>query len=176
MKRINNISNIKFLTTGRNSLREDMFNKVKNKEYINKPEGGIWSSPYTENEEYKSDWLRFCIEEDFNTGNIEIGVLFNIKEDSRVFVIDSMDDLKELYKKYKRNERTGSILCEYYLDFEKLALDYDAIYLTSEGEWKTRFPERINSGEAISLYGWDVETLLILNFYCIDKQEVMELK
>ena len=43
------------------------------------------------------------------------------------------------------------------IDFEKMSKKFDAIYLTEQGEYKTRFIDRY------SLYGWDCESILIMN-------------
>lgn len=47
-----------------------------------------------------------------------------------------------------RNRRWG-------IDFEKMAEDYDAFWLTENGQAETRF------SRPFSLYGWDVETVLV---------------
>jgi hypothetical protein len=44
-----------------------------------------------------------------------------------------------------------------YIDFEVLAQSVDAVHLTVEGEAKTRYTE------PRGLYGWDCETVLVLN-------------
>ena len=46
-----------------------------------------------------------------------------------------------------------------YLDFEKIAENYDAIWLTEKGMQETRWSNP-------DLYGWDCETFLILNPKC----------
>jgi len=43
-----------------------------------------------------------------------------------------------------------------YLDFEQLSKTYDAVWLTYNGERKTRYSNP-------DLYGWDCESVLILN-------------
>ena len=170
------ITNKKFLTVGINNIKQQLFEPIKNTEYSNKPSGGLWSSPYNEDGEYKSDWLRFCIESDFNTHKINHGVLFTLHKDSRICIINSMEDLEKIYELYKGNGIEGYSFYQKTLDFEKLASDYDAIYLTDEGQWKTRFPRDSMLGKSINLYGWDVETLLVLNFYCIKKWEHIDLE
>jgi len=42
-------------------------------------------------------------------------------------------------------------------DYEECATRYDAIHLTDRGQWATRMTHPKN------LYGWDCESVLILN-------------
>ena len=44
-------------------------------------------------------------------------------------------------------------------DFEKVALEFDAIHLTTRGMMETRF----TPFETPDLYGWDCESVLVLN-------------
>lgn len=126
---------------------------------INKPVGGLWASPYTPNEKYLSSWHEFEINE-MSVVN-SIASTFNLKENSKVYTINTLDDLLNLptIKKhdfYKSSE----------LDFEEIRKQYDAIFLSEQGQWETRF------SSPISLYGWDVECILILNYDCIDEKSI----
>lgn len=129
---------------------------------FNKPIGGLWASPYTANEKYKSSWHRW-LEYEMPHWMREYGVVFTLKKESKIFTIDSSEDLKYLMDNYKCSRshlKHFSIL-----DFEKIKKDYDGIFLTNEGQWETRLSLEYN------LYGWDVECLLLLNFQCIEEQE-----
>ena len=59
----------------------------------------------------------------------------------------------------------------YFIDYEEMAKEYDAIWLTVNGQWDTRLPEMDGNydidGSSINLYGWDCESLLILRKECI---------
>lgn len=174
----NEIINKTFLSIGKNKLEREKFKKIKNLQYSNKPDGGLWASSYIENGEYKSDWIKFCINQDFNYTDLQKGVLFTIKQESRICIIDNMDDLENLLKYYKSEQILDTI--DYsiqYLDYEKIAIDYDVIYLSHNGQWETRFARYLlGEGKGIDLYGWYIETLLVLNFDCIDKQQPIDLK
>ena len=124
--------------------------------------------PWTESGESFYKWLdRFCKEENFDKEDWSKGIIFKLKDNARIYTIDSYEDLTVLVNKYP-NEK--SIIRTDALDFNKIAEDYDAIHLTEEGQWKTRntYPN--------TLYGWDCETLLVLNFNAIDLNSIEKYK
>lgn len=158
---------MKYIVLGKTELKKELFNKDLTNDGINKPVGGLWSSPYTPGKKYISDWDRFCKEENFDKEDWSKGIIFKLKDNARIYTIDSYEDLTVLVNKYP-NEK--SIIRTDALDFNKIAEDYDAIHLTEEGQWKTRntYPN--------TLYGWDCETLLVLNYDSIDEEsfEILE--
>lgn len=88
-----------------------------------------------------------------------------MKPNARIYTIDSYGDLERLAKQYKYN-----LSISQYLDFEALSKDYDAIELTDNGQIETRFSEPYN------LYGWDIASILILNFDVIADQQPIEIE
>lgn len=129
---------------GSTEFDRSLFNPVINGKWV-KPSGGLWASP----KDSKFGWRDWCASEDYDGSDFSKSFEFDL-DDKRIYVIDSLDDLKKLpmqggYAAYKE-----------YIDFEKCATMYDAILLTEEGQWKTRMTEP-------GLYGWDCESLIILN-------------
>lgn len=123
---------------------------IHNNRFV-KANGGLWTSSY--NEEYGSEWVRWCMSEGFCVpkNNIWHGVILTPSTDANILVIDSLVDLIEIHRKYMlENEKDMPFLMEF-LDYEKIAMDYDAMHLTSKGQWETRL-------SMPSLYGWDVES------------------
>jgi hypothetical protein len=126
--------------------------EVKNGLLPVKPYGGLWASPA----ESEYGWKEWCETEHF--GNIGEQHKVTLEVDTRNFItIDKVSDLDKLpwYK-------IGGFLEA--VDFEKLKRQgVDGIYLTNEGQWRTRltFPRQ--------LYGWDCESVLIMNERCIKK-------
>ena len=162
---------MRYIVLGKTELKEEFFNKDLTNDGINKPVGGLWSSPYTPGKKYISDWDRFCKEENFIKGDNSVGVIFSLKEEARIYTIDTKEDLDNLANKYpivvKENLRYNFMST---IDFTKVSKDYVAIYLTDKGQWATRF-SRPNT-----LYGWDCETLLVLNFNAIDLDSMEKYK
>lgn len=149
---------VQIISFGKTELTEEKFIQPKN-DWI-KPIGGIWGSTYIPDEVCSSDWERWCIEENFGY-NWREAVIFTLKPDAKVYEIDSVQDLNNLTEEY--NMHSSAFLAT--LNFEAMvAAGIDAIHLTEKGQAETRF------SRPYSLYGWDVESWLILNINAIDEQ------
>jgi hypothetical protein len=130
---------------GDKSFDPNKFKPIENIGFV-KPRGGLWTSPIDSNWGWK-DW---CHAEDFRTCKIGNSFTMVLKSDSKVLKIDSLDDLKNI----PFIEHFKGIS---YPDFEKISESYDAIWLTENGQIETRFSSPQH------LYGWDCESVLILN-------------
>jgi hypothetical protein len=140
-------------------LEKELFQQIKNREYFNKPIGGLWSSTYTPDNNYLSEWHKFCVEE-YDSGITDNATIFEFKPKSRIYQIDCYNDLVHLFKIYK-NKNSIEFASLHYLDFESIKKDFDVINLTDKGQWETRYTAEYN------IYGWDIECSLIMNFDCI---------
>jgi len=78
-------------------------------------------------------------------------------DDSKILTIDSIDDLLKL----PCIENIVKVP-----DYETLSIEYDAIHLTVNGQQTTRFSD-FEIG--VGLYGWDCESVLVMNTECIKK-------
>ena len=164
----------KYISFRKKDISEDKFIPVINQEFFCKPKGGLWGSPYTPDGEYLSEWHRFTIEE-FKSAFSENAVLFNLKETARIYTIDSMQDLIRFTNKYSLEPTVDIPIKHGFLkcwDFERASEDYDVIYLTAKGEAETRLPP----SNLPSFYGWDVESILVLNFDAIADWKYMEVE
>ena len=128
---------------------------VVNRQFI-KPFGGFWTSTYTPEEEHPSAWADWCSSEMPDKFKKE-SMILTVKKDARIFVIDSLDDVRVLWKKYPLKDAIINSLC--LLDWEKISQDYDGVQMTSKGQWDTRMPRDMKDMH-LSLYGWDVESTL----------------
>ena len=117
---------------------------------------GLWASPL----DTLNGWYAWCIENDFNTDRLTSSFVFKLKSNSKVLYISNTDDLKFLKEnelldaRWKKNDL--SITEKYVMDFEKIRdIGYDAIEV------------EINSSTYYPLYGWDCDSLLVLNPNCV---------
>lgn len=161
------ISNYKnWIFISNDKITKEKFNRIQNDSFI-KPKGGLWLSPYTKDNEYTSQWHYFLTNEmDINTKGMK-GTIISIKENAKILVIDSLDDLKKIFEKYELIDEITSRFFRI-LDFEKIAEDYDAILLTEKGQWDTRLSQP-------NLYGWDIESMLVMNLDIIEEDLIIEL-
>lgn len=168
--------NLWFVSYGLGEYDPNCFKDIKNR-MINKPIGGLWSSPKISD----YGWVDFCRSHDFVLPEgFDSGFEFQLNPSSKVYVIDNFYDLIKIpYKILSLDTRIK------YIDYEEMAKKYDAIWLTVGGERDTRLPSFHNLYDfdltSIDLYGWDCETLLILRKECItnikniDKQNLPKL-
>lgn len=132
--------------------------------YWCKPEGGIWCSPVGSN----FGW------EDCDAGEqfIQEGMTkIELKLEGEFIIIDTYEDLNKL----PWNKFCGSPNIEL-IDFENVVREgVDAIYLTEEGQRQTKYPYgfgvdwSFTNEKFRNLYGWDCESVLILNHKCIEE-------
>jgi len=136
---------------GVDRFNPNLFKPIRNRNWV-KPTGGLWTSPV----QSKYGWVDFCKQEEFIVNSLELSFIIEI-DDSRVYKIDNLNDLVRVAT--IPNSYNSNML----IDYEQLATEYDAIWLTYDGQFNTRFGRP-------NLYGWDVETVLILNKECIINQ------
>ncbi len=126
---------------------------IKNEMWI-KPLGGIWCSPAVT----EWGWKEWCKESEFYCAKHPVQIQISTKN---LYVIDSFDDLDKLPVSAKEIPLPFDVL-----DFEQIKkTGIDAIHLTIKGEQETRH------SRPKWLYGWDCESVLILNERCIEKVE-----
>lgn len=120
------------------------------------PGTGLWTSTY--DERFGSDWVQWCLSEEFEISRsnptVHLWTLDPLPE-ARVFRIHTYADLDELATRYADSGLPGPIKG---LDWESIAQDFDAVHLTAAGQFTTRFSVPWN------LYGWDCESTVWLNW------------
>jgi len=134
----------------------DIFKIEPVRKSVRKPMGGLWTSTFTPDREYCSDWIEWCCSEmpEWVSGEC---YLIKPSNDVKVYEINSKEDFENLYMKYPRNIKIGDYIHRG-IDWEKVCKDYDAVHLTERGL----------SEIGTSLYGfelWDVES----TFWCRPK-------
>ena len=151
---------------GDNKFDIEKFNNIKNKgRFTCKPLGGLWASPI----ECEYGWKDF-VENDYTEKEKDLNRYFdfNLDDNSKIIIIDSIDSfykvplkegmdeiLEKEYNKYINNPHIDyniympKTIC---IDFEKcLELGIDGIEV------------EMNSYTYYALYGWDCDSIVILN-------------
>ena len=127
------------------------FKQVKNKPHVNKPIGGLWASPVG----CTYGWIEAAKE--MAIGDFETSFEFTIT--GEILVIDSEEDLEKFIWE---TENLGPFVEFENPDFEAMKkAGISAIHLTEKGQHETRLTHPRN------LYGWDCESVLIMNERCI---------
>lgn len=141
----------------------------------NKPLGGLWLSPILEGKSGTmwSEWLESegvgLYDE---RGQTVVSQKVKIRADARLLMITTWEDFQEVLSAYLLIDpifealgSSGSPLNCQFFDFERIAQEWDGIYLTDEGQWATRYAPDRNASifSTPSLYGWDLESVLIFN-------------
>lgn len=124
---------------------------------LRKPRGGLWTSTY--DERYGSGWIQWCLSESFDCGPADpVFRVWTLEPDpaARIYEIDTYADLARLCERYGQTIEHGSY-SETCPAWSRIARDYDAVHLTDEGQWATRFSDP-------NLYGWDCESTLWLRW------------
>lgn len=154
------------ITYGRLFDREK-FEEVQNiVSFANKPKrGGFWCSP--ENSVY--GWKDFCRGEDFRTEDLDHGTRFDLKEGTKLLVIDCEDDYMEALKKFGGRLSREYYTREKFLNFGLIKeAGYDGVYLTDNGNSVLHSPKFDEEEIEFCMNTWDVESILILNPDCME--------
>lgn len=130
---------------GATKFCKSRFRNITNRNW-NKPRGGLWSSSV----ESDCGWSWFCESENFRDSKY-LSKFFKFRVSGKIYKIDSIYDLLNVPAKITYEGRR-------FIDFEKLKdLGYSAVHLTWKGQCDTRW------SDGMDLYGWDVESTLLLN-------------
>ena len=140
-----------YIHYGHKHFEPRKFETIRNRKFFNKPFGGLWASPV--NAEF--GWKEWNEQENFRCCK-ENSFKFRLKEGARVYHIYSKDNVEALpLQEYPFNE--DNIIP----DFEKIKeLGYDAIEYHLSNQKPT---EKWNDGLYYVLYGWDCDSILVLN-------------
>lgn len=145
----------RFIHYGSNKFNKEMFCEISNNVYFTKPKGGLWASDVNA----KYGWKDWCRESGCTECREDNSFTFTLREDARILRIDYNTDFSKLpkIKKYnspfidiKNMEKEIRMSETIYLDFEKLAEEYDVIDFYCEGLYWL-------------FYGWDCSSVLIMN-------------
>lgn len=136
---------------------------------VYRPQGGYWLSEYTPNDEFPSIWLKWIYANDepmvVEFHSRPYYSIYQIKEEAKLYLINTYHDLLKLIIKYPLIE--GRVT---YIDFEKVAREWDGIYLTRKGFDSCEYPDKnvllqynVLEGNEPTLKGWEIPSLVVFN-------------
>ncbi len=131
-----------YIHFGHNNFDKNKFQPIENLKYISKPSGGLWASRL----DSKYGWEKWAKNNEIDFCDLTKSFQFRISKSAKILTIDNVNKLKKL-------PMIKNDLLSNPIDFEKLASRYDAIevLISKDG--------RLYS----ALYGWDCDSILILN-------------
>lgn len=136
---------MKYIHYGHSTFSKELFTPIRNYAFWMKPIGGLWGSmPDSE-----FSWKAWCIEEDFHTEKLNECFYFTLTPNARVLSIRKSSDLSMLPKLHSSEKLYSTV----FLDFEKLAEEYDAIEYYVYGDFDLQG----------LLSTWDCDCVLVLN-------------
>lgn len=134
-----------------------------------KPLGGLWVSPYIEDMPGTvwSTWLEHEGYGLISDRDAYVCQDVDLAINARILRIDTWTDFTEVLSAYLLISPLMEMLSEcgiasQFFDFEAMAQDWDGVFLTDKGQVETRYGT-CGSLRSPNLYGWDLESLLILN-------------
>lgn len=183
VKKHNSIYDTVFVSYGTDSFSEENFKTPTFNQSNNKPHGGFWGSPI----DSKYGWGQWSDDNDFNIMSLDKHVLFKVKKGSRIYIIDTKEDLdniskqvsmyedqkddmiKTMLERYNNDMRYYKAIVkavedyiskynENIIDFDWLVKNYDGIYVTDNAVRKLR-----HVAGGTGLCTWDVESICIFN-------------
>lgn len=136
--------------------------------YRQKPKYGFWTSTYRE-DTHDSAWVEWCSDTNFGDVHNSNWFLLTPSPETRIYTIDSLQDLNQCLQQYggypypELRKIWGGMK---FIDFERLAKEYDCINLTERGNAQTHlsYPNNLN--------GWDCESTLWFRWCFTDAKKL----
>ena len=139
------------------TFKGDKFKSIKNNDFNNKPDGGLWASSC----KAKNSWNAWCVDNNFRMEHLDKCFHFKIADTARILRIESLEDCKEL------TLQPVGYMHEKYRDTNYEVIDYRACIEKGIDaiEYKYDIASRSKDFEEIDtiMCGWDCDSILILN-------------
>lgn len=149
-----------YLSIGTNYISKNLFQPIKNGNGY-KPYGGIWATIHNKEYTNYNEWMDHVLLNPYILFNIykenplEIpAVYLTLNNNSNIFTLNSKETLTYLLNNYPLNN---------WINFEKLAKDYDGIYINILELARCTTKEQFNK-----LLSYSVNTLILFNPECIN--------
>lgn len=98
-----NLSSITFIHFGNSQLRSDFTYNPCNEFINNKPKDALWASIFTPETNTRSSWEEYCLNNNLQE-KINDFVLFRLKSNAKILILNSFDELLNLNHKYINKE------------------------------------------------------------------------
>lgn len=146
-----------YIHYGHTTFDKDKFQQIRNVPIWVKPSGGLWASAT----DARYGWKDWCEEDEFRECTEENSFIFHFKQGAKVFLIDGLTSLNKLPRRDTGRFGPNSL---YLIDFEQcLRNGIDAIELMLYGPAENEL--------YWALYGWDCDSVLVMNPDCIEVEE-----
>ena len=132
---------VRILSAGITELDPEKFNLNSNEKafFLNKPSGYLYASTmFTVDGNISSDWIEWVKCEDFHKDKYKNTISYTLQKKSKIFTVDGISDYTDLLKRYGKVKQLAENHYILYIDFPKLAQDYDAFHLTLDAFYKLR--------------------------------------
>ena len=132
---------VRILSAGITELDPEKFNTNPDGKdfFLNKPFGYLYGSTmFMVNGNISSNWIEWVEAEQFHPEKYKDAISFKLQKKSKIFTVDSIWDYADLLKRYGKVKQLAEDRYNLYIDFPKLAQDYDAFHLTLDAFYKLR--------------------------------------
>ena len=148
---------------------------------FNKPDGCLWGSTYTPDDDCPSNWVYWCVGERFHVDKCTFGISFELKANTRICEIRNTEDYKKMMKIYGKSRfsasdnapKWGNVMA---IDWAKLAKDYDTFHITEDAFYELRLPMddrlEVENGYLANFYSYDCESWIMFNLDCINYESI----
>ncbi len=154
---------MKYLTLGTDTITEEKFREIKDREDKIKPTGGLWLTEQTEGVNY-NQWIDFIIWRKhllyykYNKGTsiwTQPCSIVTLKDNSNIYQVREKEHLDILLKNYPKDWK---------FSYQELSKDYDGLFIKFISFPTEKYTEPMRS----ELETFCVDTLLLFNPHCID--------
>jgi hypothetical protein len=128
-----------------------------------KPCGCFWTSTLIE--ENKSDWVEWCLNNNFYLDEIKYGYVLQ-ENTNNILIIDSKEDIEKFEEEYATTWLALGVFKRKRVNWYEVSLKYDGVRLTGKGL-------RYSYGTVFS--AWDVESTVWFK-WCFNIVKTIEMK
>ena len=137
---------------------------------------GLWTSTYLPGQSPCCEWLEFVVNEmyEYWINAWHYGYLYQPADGLKILEINTHEDLVAVNNVYGYVDEISEIVARdmndpnfvhRWPDWGRIGRDFDAVHLTSNGQYLTRMPHYPYQWGSDNLYGWDAESTCWLRLH-----------